>query len=274
MADCVLASLVIALMASSAWAKEDSETFDLGDGVELGMVEIPAGRFWMGSTNPTETPRHIVALAPFRIGKYEITLAQYRRFLVETEDESGIDFGSFNCPFLQEKGYPLSENKFAENPNQPAILVSWYGASTFCQWLSGKTRRRFVLPTEAQWERASLGGAATRRRYGDSDTPLKEYAWISWSGGRTHPVGQKKPNQFGVHDTLGNVSEWCSDWYDADYYVRSPRKNPLGPPMGTRRVYRGGSWLDLPHYCRPAYRGKSAPAASYHWVGFRVCLED
>ena len=129
------------------------------------------------------------------------------------------------------------------------------------------------MPTEAQWEYACRAGSKTRYCFGDDASKLDEYAWYGQvSGGKTHPVGEKKPNAWGLYDMHGNVSELCQDWYDDAYYAKSPTDDPTGPPTGSCRVGRGGSWFDDARYCRSAYRGGHGPGDRDYDLGLRVSL--
>src|SRR5260370_5647999 len=119
------------------------------------------------------------------------------------------------------------------------------------------------MPTEAEWEYGCRAGSPSRYPFGDNEADLGEYAWFDGnSGSKTHPVGQKRPNRWGLYDMLGNVWEWCQDGYDPEYYKKSPRDDPPGPsqPEASSRILRGGSWLTVPGNCRPAYRPWRVPA--------------
>jgi formylglycine-generating enzyme required for sulfatase activity len=162
---------------------------------------------------------------------------------------------------------------FEQTDEHPVVNVSWNDAKAFCDWLGGKEGKTYRLPSEAQWEYACRAGNTTRYCFGDEESGLGEYAWYDKnSGSRTHPVGQKRPNAFGLYDVHGNVCQWCADWYDDNYYEKSPTDDPAGPSTGTDRVYRGGSRLDDARICRSAYRGKSAPGNRSDFLGFRVLV--
>lgn len=127
------------------------------------------------------------------------------------------------------------------------------------------------MPTEAQWEYACRAGTTTKYTFGEEDSGLGDYAWFTAnSDSKTQPVGQKKPNAWGLYDVHGNVWEWCGDWYGSDYYEKSPADDPIGPSSGSGRVVRGGGWSYLASFCRSAYRYYGAPAGRDYSGGFRV----
>ena len=149
----------------------------------------------------------------------------------------------------------------------PVENVSWDSCQEFCRKLSEKSGLKVSLPTEAQWEYACRSGT-TGAYAGDLDA-------MSWHHGncRSHqPTGLKKPNAWGLYDMHGNVSEWCLDWYDENYYAKSPATNPAGPKNGQSRVVRGGSWCLYPGYCRSAYRSYRMPGKQSNVLGFRVVV--
>ena len=154
--------------------------------------------------------------------------------------------------------------------------VSWTDAIEFCLKLSAlpeeRTAGRFYqLPTEAQWEYACRAGTTTEYSFGDDESKLGDYAWYkSNSGSKTHPVGQKKPNAWGLYDMHGNVWEWCQDWH-GDYAGRAVT-NPSGANLGSSRVFRGGSWFGPAGLCRSAGRYWINPLGRYNHFGFRVSL--
>jgi formylglycine-generating enzyme required for sulfatase activity len=228
------------------------------------LVYIPPGELTMGSPDSEknreidEGPQHKVRISKgFYMGIYEVTQAQCQAVM-------GSNPSSFQSDDLRVK--PVS----GYGP------ASWNDAVEFCSRLSQKEGKGYRLPTEAEWEYACRAGSTTRFCYGDRDKSLGDYAWYrNNSGGRIHPVGQKKPNAFGLYDMHGNVQEWCSDWYDAGYYSQSPVDNPKGPSTGLFRVLRGGDywWLRLPSPCRSASRDRNPPNACGSAIGFRVVLD-
>jgi len=186
------------------------------------MSLIPAGEFLMGSPDgrgaSDEHPRHKVSLAAFYIDKREVTAAEYAIF-----GKTGTH-GMRYQPSWSEA-------------DSPVVYVTWEEAAAFCAW-AGKR-----LPTEAEWEKAALGGTGTEYGFKDDKGTLGDYAWYKDnSGGRAHPAGLKKPNAYALYDMHGNVWEWVSDWYDAGYYKRSPENDPRGPARGSFRVLKGGAW--------------------------------
>lgn len=197
------------------------------DGVD--MVLIPAGEFQMGSNdgNMDEKPVHTVYLDAFYMDVYEVTNTQYQKFLFTTGYKPFYSFHHF-------------EEDAKNAPNGPVELVTWYDVSAYAKW-AGKR-----LPTEAEWEKAARGGLEGKR-YPWGDDAI--YDNVNWQGigGRDiwehdAPVGSFPPNGYGLYDMIGNVEEWCADWYAGDYYGESPRQNPLGPALGLCRVVRGGSY--------------------------------
>ena len=216
---------------------------------------IPAGTFLMGSAHAhrNERPVHEVYLDAYFIDMYEVTNAQYKEFM---------DATSYKAPTLW-------SNPAYNAPNQPVVGVSWYDAVAYAEW-AGKR-----LPTEAEWEKAARGGRVGMK-YPWGDTITHDNA--NYGTGRrgtwryTLPVGSFPPNGYGLYDTAGNVSEWCADRYDPDYYSVSPRNNPKGPDMGMARVLRGGSWNSHVDYLRVASRFYWLPAYTFSNVGFRCAV--
>ena len=239
---------------------------DLGKGIKLEMVLIPAGEFLMGSPDSdkdpffTGKPQHRVRITkPFCLGKYLVTQGQYERVM-----------GKNPSWFSKSGGGKYNIGK-QDTSQLPVESVSWEDAAEFCKRLSEKEKKEYRLPTEAQWEYACRAGSTTRYCFGDDELGLGEYAWYTKTWGfQSHPVGQKKPNAWGLYDTHGNVSEWCSDWYDDGYYVGSPTNDPTGPATGLGRVTRGGSWYAPARGCRSACRFSGPPGERDYGLGFRV----
>ncbi len=217
-------------------------------GIEF--VYIRGGEFMMGSpdsdsdANIDEKPRHKVYVDSFWIGKYEVTQSQYEAIMGENPS-------------------------YFKGANRPVERVSWNYAIKFCRRFSEKYGVKVRLPYEAEWEYAARAGTITRYYWGDEIDGA--YCWYSDNSERqTHPVGQKKPNAWGLYDMLGNVWEWCMDGYDENYYNNSPYRNPHGLDSGSYRVNRGGSWNGFSYYLRCAYRGFGNPSDRYNDIGFRL----
>jgi formylglycine-generating enzyme required for sulfatase activity len=212
-------------------------------------VKIPGGSFLMGSNDgeDNERPVHCVTVSPFEMAKTDITVAQYK---------ACVDAGACGAPKTG------GHCNWVKGGNYPLNCVDWEQADGYCKWAGGR------LPTEAEWERAARGGTDTKWSFGDDEAQLGDYAWYrDNSGDTTHPVGQKKPNQYGLYDMAGNVWQWVADWYDSDYYSNSPESNPTGPSSGTYRVLRGGSWGN--NAGRTGYRLRLPPDYWRSNIGFR-----
>ncbi len=214
--------------------------------VEPAMVTVEGGNFKMGSNEDYEKPVHSVTLSSFEIGKYEVTQAQWKAVM-------GNNPSNF-------KGDDL-----------PIENVSWNDVQDFLQKLNAKTGKNYRLPTEAEWEFAARGGAKSKIYTYSGSNSVDDVAWLNDnSNNKTHAVGTKQANELGIYDMSGNVWEWCSDWYDENYYKNSPTQNPKGPNNGDTRVLRGGSWFNNSNGCRIANRGRSDLAFRYNSIGFRV----
>jgi formylglycine-generating enzyme required for sulfatase activity len=215
---------------------------------------LPAGRFMMGDVHggSSATPHQVTLTKAYSLGVHEVTQEQYERVM----------------------GKNPSKFKGARNPVEG---VSWEDAVEFCRKLSAlpaeKTAGRvYRLPTEAEWEYACRSGKTTKYGFGDSESELENFAWFDNNSGQTtHPVGQKKPNAWGLHDMHGNLYEWCSDWYGD--YPRGAVTDPTGPSGGSLRVYRGGSWRGEAADCRSARRLGIAPSYRGN-LGFRLALSS
>ncbi len=217
-----------------------------------------------------EKPVHKVCVDGFWMGKYEVTIDQYRKFLKDQGSDSGVDWTDGDCPINKNNFFTLKGNKFGSDGAQPMVEVSWNGAKSFCNWLSKKTGQTFKLPTEAQWEYAARSGGKNEK-YAGSSSPDRVAWYESNSGDKTHRVGTKASNGLGVYDMSGNVWEWCEDVYGSNAYSKHKRNNPLITSGGKSRVIRGGSWFDYSRYVRVANRfGDSADDSSSN-LGFRLC---
>ena len=227
-------------------------SFTVG-GVSFEMVFVEGGSFDMGATTEQgsdayddEYPVHSVTLDGYYIGKFEVTLELWEAVM----------------------GSKPSSNVGAQYPVEN---VTWEDCQEFISSLNSLTGRTFRLPTEAEWEYAARGGnKSSHFKYSGSDN-IGDVAWYSSNSGATiHPVGTKSPNELGIYDLSGNVSEWCSDWYGS--YSAEEQTNPQGPSSGSFRVFRGGSWFDGARNCRVSNRHNHVPSFSDGYLGLRLVL--
>ena len=227
---------------------------------KIEFVLIPPGRFQMGSKYcPDEKPVHTVQITrPFYLSKYEVTQEQWRAV-------------TSNEPWA-------NKDEAKPNPRHAASYVSWEHCHEFLGKLS-VAGARICLPTEAQWEYACRAGTVDGYCFGDSSGKLAEHAWYAGNARDAHeeyahPVGQKKPNAWGLYDMHGNVWEWCQDWYEKDYYAKSAQEDPEGPTDGKNRVLRGGSSADLSGDCLSSNRYSITPSLWSPRFGLRCCIRD
>ena len=224
--------------------------------LEPSLIAIPAGWFLMGSDSgqDNERPVHRVWVDAFQLAATQITNKEYARFL-EANDSAAPPF--------------WSDPNFS-HPEQPVVAVSWFEAVAYCQWLSQITGKQYRLPTEAEWERAARGDAEQKQfPWGDAPPQsLPDYD-KRWKTG-PEPVARYAANGFGLYDMCENVHEWCSDWFQADYYAMSPDRNPQGPGQGERRSSRGGSWRHHIKASRCSARSSIPSQFQYADYGFRV----
>ena len=235
---------------------EQGELETCTNSIGMEFVLIPAGTFEMGSDpqcaqdKHDEMPAHTVTISKsFYLGKYPVTQAQWEAV---TGSNPGWDIG----------------------PNNPVERVAWDDVQVFIGKLNEKEGgNKYRLPTEAEWEYAARAGASSAYSFGDDAEELFRYAWYKDnSGGTTHPVGQKLPNPWGLHDVHGNVWEWVQDWYGEAYYATSPGTDPKGPSNGEFRVLRGGSQHDGARSCRSAFRESFMPWLPDNRLGFRLAF--
>ena len=223
------------------------------------MVPVPAGEFDMGQEDgrDEERPVHRVSVGAFELCRFQVTNADYDLFRHATGREAGEHRhqAGFDCP------------------RHPVVAVNWFDATAFCEWLSSQSGRHFRLPTEAEWEWAARGGLAGRKYpWGDHDPKTRPGYGSRWLHG-PELVGTGAPNGFGLFDMCENVHEWCSDWYDANYYAVSPTGDPQGPQHGVRKSSRGGAWRHHIKVARCAARSSILPVFRYADYGFRVACD-
>ena len=220
--------------------------------IGMRFVTISPGKFTMGDPvgHSDEVPHEVTLTKSFEMGLFEVTQDQYERVM------------------------GTNPSKF-KGPQNPVNVVSWHDAVEFCRKLSAVPAEKaagyvYRLPTEAEWEYACRAGTTTTYCFGDNDAQLGEYAWYGKNSDlKPHPVGEKKPNRWGLYDMHGNVWEWCQDWHNN--YPSGAVTDPTssGSPHGTR-VLRGGDWHPFDPDCRSASRHGHGPGYSSSLVGFRV----
>jgi len=242
------------------------------------LADIPAGEFLMGSPDTEEglssnEHQHRVRITkPFRLGVYQVTQAEYQRVM------------RMNPSWFASTGKGRDQVAGKDTSRFPVEAVSWDDAVEFCSKLSAlpeerRAGRTYRLPTEAAWEYACRAGTTTpfhfgRQLNGGEANCHGNYPYATTSKGpyltRTRTGGFYAPNGFGLHDMHGNLWEWCADFYGADYYKKSPVADPGGPPEGSSRVLRGGSWHYDAVFCRAASRDRFTPSNRNNYYGFRV----
>jgi formylglycine-generating enzyme required for sulfatase activity len=221
----------------------------------LEMVSVQGGTFTMGCTeeqggdcDSDEKPAHSVTVGNFQIGKFEVTQRQWKEIM-----------GADNNP------------SYLKGDDRPVEQVSWNDVQKFIKALNQKTGKKYRLPTEAEWEYAARGGNKSKGNKYSGSNNLDEVAWYDGNSGRkTNDVGTKSPNELGIYDMSGNVSEWVSDWYGD--YSSGAQTNPAGPSSGSHRVLRGGGWISDAVSCRVSDRNDYSPDSWNDDVGFRLVL--
>lgn len=260
------------------------------------FVIVEGSTFQMGSTEgeDDEKPVHSVTVSDFAMAKYEVTVGMFRRFVAATGYQTSAEKGGggwveIESIWEQRADANWRNPYFSQTEIDPVVVVSWYDAVEYSNWLStqegrtpaytisgeavswNKNANGYRLPTEAEWEFAARGGNATQRyKYSGSNT-IDEVAWYNDnSGGKTHPAGGKMANELGLHDMSGNVGEWCWDRYGA--YPSGSQNNPSGPESGASRVTRGGSWNFRVEISHVTFRDFGSPSGSNFDEGFRLVL--
>jgi formylglycine-generating enzyme required for sulfatase activity len=272
----------------------------LTNSIGMKLAKIPAGEFLMGApesdkdAQPDEKPQHKVKITkPFYMGVYTVTVGQFRAFIKDSGHEIGRGAWRTITPALKlEPGtakHDWANPGFEISEEHPVVNVDFPDAEAFCRWLSKKEGKTYRLPTEAEWEHACRAGTTTRWSCGDDRDSLVEFANIAYDSFPKYarsdgpksdlylaqaPVGKFKPNPWGLYDMHGNVWQWCADWYEEDYYQKSPGADPTGAAKDSSnlRVLRGGNFARGPLDCRSSNRGRLSAGTSL-WIGFRVAAE-
>ena len=249
------ATVVQQPVAQTPVTNSDNISIPVKNGVSLDMVRVEAGTFTMGATPEMkdpyddEKPTHQVTLTnDYYIGKYEVTQALWKAVMGNNPSRLKGD-------------------------NLPVELVSWDDCQKFISKLNNITGKKFRLPTEAEWEYAARGGKKSRGFQYSGSNNLSDVAWYDGnSGNKTHAVGTKQANELGIYDMSGNVCEWCQDWYDK--YSSSSQVNPIGANSVSRRVIRGGNWLNYAGHCCSSCRSFGASDIGMNFLGLRLVLSE
>ncbi|GLI36876.1 formylglycine-generating enzyme family protein [Geobacter hydrogenophilus] len=268
-------------------------------GIEF--VSVKGGCFKMGNTfgqgDSDEAPAHVVCVDNYALAKYDVTRGDFERFVGETgylsdAETRKTDKGCYSYAGLKWGMIPEGNwagPGFYQNQNHPAVCISYNDALTFIKWLSGKSGKSYRLPTEAEWEYAARdggkfyqfpwGNGEKQGNVGDEALKRELAGWkydigVGYDDGWpfTSKVGFYAPNEMGVYDLAGNVSQWVSDWYSEKYYQDSPRDNPTGPNNGEKRVVRGSSWRSVPNDSRTTFRDRMNPNYGANSIGFRLAF--
>jgi len=277
---CFLGTLSLGTFAAEPFQENSPKgEFEVVEGKEgAPMIKIPAGEFKMGDNKGprNERPEHMVWLDTYFIDQYEVTMERYQKFV----DETNHDF-----PPLWDDGAA-----FEEAADRPAVGMAWDSAKAYCEWVGKR------LPTEAEWEKAARGTDGRRYPWGHMQ-PFVDFArynlgttgWVGYAitlapvtSGVTgmsirHGLKEGTKSPYGLYHMAGNASEWVADWYERNYYEKSPKRNPQGPGTGEKKIFRGGSWEDPPKRLRVTARASAEPNfpvdANDLTIGFRCAME-
>jgi formylglycine-generating enzyme required for sulfatase activity len=277
------------------WAKYLRLGVEETNSIGMRLVLVPPGEFDMGSSPEeielllkeathgksdaatldrlrSEGPRHRLRItSPFYLGAYEVTRGEYLRVMPAPASKPPVSKSAAS----KSAGAAAAASPAVEGAALPIDAVSWIEAQEFCRRLSELPEEKaagrvYRLPTEAEWEYACRAGTVGRFS-GTDEASLRSLAWYRTNAGELpHRVGQKLPNAWGLYDLLGNVGEWCFDWFSPDYYRQSPAADPAGPESGSARIVRGGAWLSALDALRSAGRTWSPPQTREKGTGFRI----
>ncbi|MFM7056829.1 MAG: formylglycine-generating enzyme family protein [Planctomycetota bacterium] len=281
--------------------------------IGMQLMRIPIGEFWMGSpaSEPGRWEgehRHRVGITKsFYMGIHEVTIGQFQQFVnatayrtaAESDKTGGFGFDGSGRPIKgrYDRAFSWKSTGYAQTEQHPVANLTWDDANAFLQWLSREESVRYRLPTEAEWEYACRAGADSTFQNGLSaqevttignvaDLSLKaagvdldkdsDFTFAKTDDGYvfTAPAGSFQPNAFGLYDMTGNVCEWCSDWFQENYYISSPAVDPQGPETGVFRVFRGGGWQAWSRQVRAANRARFGPDFRAGFLGMRVVREE
>jgi formylglycine-generating enzyme required for sulfatase activity len=250
--------------------------------IEPRMVLVKGGRFIMGSNksrDKSQHPEHVVHISDFMMGKYEVTVGEFRKFInshtyVTDAEKDGFSY-SFDGKNLifPKKGVnwecDVLGNRRVNEEDHPVIHVSQNDAMAYCKWLSMQSGKEYRLPTEAEWEYAAKGGPRQENFLYSGGNNMESIGWYAWNSNyATHPVGKKAPNGLGLYDMSGNVWEWCSDWLGP--YRGEEQTNPKGSDTGSFAVMRGGGWRFFAIICTNTQRRGMPPGFNGSGPGFRL----
>lgn len=244
------------VLSTSNKSSDTSDEILVGK-VKFKMIHVEGGTFTMGATSEQgsdadsdEKPTHSVTLSSYYIGETPVTQELWEAVM----------------------GNNPSDSKGAQRPVEN---VSWVDCQDFIRCLNQRTGKNFRLPTEAEWEYAARGGRKSNGSKYAGGSSVDDVAWYTNnSDSETHPVAQKRANELGLYDMSGNVWEWCQDWYDSDYYKKSPTRDLKGPTSGSSRVARGGCWHNGAWDCRVSCRNYNSPDFRYCGLGLRLALSE
>lgn len=291
----LVAGILLPLVLAGCGRQLETDVEQTSVAVPAGMVLIKGGAFQMGSNNgmPDERPVHSVEVKSFWMDEHEVTVAEFAQFVEATNYRTEAEQFGWSGVFNVETGewektdgadwrHPDGSRSEAL-PDEPVTQVSWTDAAAYAKWIGKR------LPTEAEWERAARGGLIGKEySWGDELRPEGRPIANWWQGHfpakntgedgfiKRARVKSFPPNDYGLYDMAGNVWEWTADWYAADYYARSAKRDPRGAEGGTERVLRGGSWLCSENFCsnyRVAGRSHATPDSGLNNLGFR-CARD
>lgn len=235
--------------------------------VNIQMVYVKGGYFFRGCDDrkftateyDNERPVHRVNVSSFSIGKYEVTQGQWRAIMgIYPPSYNGVDYANKDCD------------------DCPVVKVNYDEIQEFIKRLNEKyPGKNYRLPTELEWEYAARGGQYSGGYKYSGSNKLSEVGWYGRPKTAAHPIGQKEPNELSIYDLSGNVSEWCSDWYDGEYYKTTiDATDPKGPKEGDKKVVRGGSYYDDDVMCRTVYRNRFTPNTKRWDLGFRLAMDN